>query len=273
MQGHAIACHKDTHSHHNNFFSREMVWPPTIPRGALDAAARRALALQRSTFLRMLNVERALTPVDSDDVQDARPKLPAGTESHVKKAVETAADAIITRHTEGLPQGCARAPGHLQLVALAIAAQRVLLSEARGGEYMITSALKTRSIVADALGVVAPADGTEPVAVPVMWLPNRIALGVTGGLWLPSRRRSMVERMMNNFEVDLGAAFVLEPLEPSPSRRLRQCFYRELLKREGDDAEVLSALFTALHAATWAGVPGFLFESDEETGACEFVFE
>ena len=40
-----------------------------------------------------------------------------------------------------------------------------------------------------ALGVVAAPDGTRPVAVPAMWVPNKLAMAFTGGLWLPERRR------------------------------------------------------------------------------------
>ena len=89
-------------------------------------------------------------------------------------------------------------------------------------------------------------------------------------LWLPSRRLSMLGRMMANFERDLGAAFTLEALEPAPSRRLTRCFYRDLLAREGEDD--LAPVFTALHAATWAGVPGFAFEAEAD-GQCTFLFE
>ena len=38
---------------------------------------------------------------------------------------------------------------------------------------------------------------------------------------------------------------------------------------------MLAPVFTALHEATWAGVPGFEFvwdEDDEESGRCSLVF-
>ena len=126
--------------------------------------------------------------------------------------------------------------------------------------------------MADALGVVAPPDGTEPYAVPVQWVPNKIALALTGALWLPSRRTSMVSRMMSNWEADLGEAFTLEEVGPAPSRRLTRCFYGELIAREGEDVAELAPVFTALHAATWAGVPGFSFAQAAD-GTCTFTFD
>ena len=137
------------------------------------------------------------------------------------------------------------------------AAHRSLLHEARASdEYLATSALKVRSVVADALGVVAPPDGTEPFCRPVQWVPTKIALGLTGALWIPSRRASMAARMMTNFEIDLDLDSRLSRSSWSPHGRLTRCFYRELLSLESDEeAELLGPVFTAMHAATWAGVP------------------
>ena len=252
-----------------------MVWPPRIPPGALDAIAARALAFQRRSFLKMLRFSDALRLPLEDDDDPTKPKpLPEATVSRVRSIIDTSADELIDKHLAALPEGCKRSPGHLQMVSLALAAHRSLLHEARASdEYLATSALKVRSVVADALGVVAPPDGTEPFAVPVQWVPNKIALGLTGALWIPSRRASMAARMMTNFEIDLGPGFTLEPIEPEPSRRLTRCFYRELLSLESDEeADLLGPVFTAMHAATWAGVPGFEFDA-EESGACTFRFE
>ena len=75
-------------------------------------------------------------------------------------------------------------------------------------------------------------------------------------------------------QVDLGAGFEMAPLEPSPSRRMRRCFYAAFLEREaaGDaasDARVLMPVFQAMHGATFCGVPGFAFEPDESGhGGC-----
>lgn len=246
---------------------RAMQWPPRLAKGALDNVAAKAFKFQRTAFLRLLEVDRALVPVDPEE------KLPADVDSRVKSDIEQVADNLIAKHSSSLPD-CKRAPGHLQLTALAMAAQRTLLQEARGRDadnYLTTSQLKVRSVVADALGVVAPPDGTAPVAVPVQWVPNRIALTLTGALWLPSRRQSMTERMMNNFEADLGAGFEIEALDPPPSRRLTRCFYRDVLAREGDDVQVLGPVFTALHGVVWAGVPRFEFDAEED-GTCTFRF-
>ena len=152
-----------------------------------------------------------------------------------------------------LPEDCARAPGHLQVAALAMSAQRTLLQEAKSesGDYLTASALKVRWAVADSLGVVAPPDGTEPTAVAVQYIPNSIALSLTGAMWIESRRRSMTARMMANFETDLGKGFTIEPIDelPEPSRALTKCFYHDLLKSE-ERTYRCSRLLTALHAST-----------------------
>lgn len=250
---------------------KRMKWPPPVPKGALDAVAARALALQRSTFLKMLRVDNALRLPDDAGEHGLPPKLHKHFIAQVKRAVDADASALIEKYATSFPPDCKRAPGHLQMASLAMAAQRVLYREARAGDYLATTRLSVRSVVADALGVVAPPDGTTPFAVPVQWVPNKIALGLTGALWLPARRRSMVERMMANFEADLGPAFALEKLEPSPSRRLVHCYYREITAAEGEDVAVLVDCFTAMHAAAWAGVPGFSFEADTD-GTCTFRF-
>lgn len=250
-----------------------MVWPPRIPKGALDNMARRALAFQRTHFFKQLKVERALVPLESISEEAA---IDADAIANIKAKIEAACDALTERHETSLPASCARAPGHLQIATLAIAAQRTLLHEARSNadRYMTSSGLKVRSVVADALGVVAPADGTAPKAVAVQYVPNMIALGMTGALWIESRRRSMVERMVDNFQRDLGPAFDVQELEdqPEPSFAVRRCFYASLLREEGEH-ELLAPLFTALHEPTFSGVPGFEFvANDEVSGQCSFIF-
>ena len=247
-----------------------MVWPPAIPKGYLDAAAKKALAIQRSSFLRLLDPTRVLQPVEPGA------KVPEHVIARLKEQVSREADAIINKHSSSLPEDCARAPGHLQVAALAISAQRTLLQEAKSesGDYLTASALKVRWAVADSLGVVAPPDGTEPTAVAVQYIPNSIALSLTGAMWIESRRRSMTARMMVNFETDLGKGFTIEPIDelPEPSRALTKCFYHDLLKSEGEDVLLLSPVFTALHASTWAGVPKFEFENENDCGRCRFIF-
>ena len=63
------------------------------------------------------------------------------------------------------------------------------------------------------MGVVAPPDGSACYEVGGMWLPNRISLLFSGALFWPDRRQAHLERMMRNFEADLGAGFELEPLD------------------------------------------------------------
>ena len=249
-------------------------WPyELLPKGALDKIALKAMELQRSTFLRVLQPGRILAPIDP------AAKLSEAEAARVKKVIDAEADELIAKHIGSLPEDCARAPGHLQMAALAMAAQRSLLREAKadGGEtYLTASGLKARWAVADSLGVVAAPDGTRPYAVPIQYVPNTLALAATGGYFFESRRRVMTARMMANFETDLGPAFAIEPLDglPEPSRQLTRCYYHEVLKAEGDDVVTLGAVFTALHEATWSGVPGFEFESEEGggDGRCKFIF-
>ena len=192
----------------------------------------------------------------------------------VKSTINEEAHALFAKHADALPD-CQRAPGHLQFATLAMAAQRTLLREAKEGDYLAVSGFKARYAVADAVGVVAPPDGSTAWAVNVQYVPNKIALALTGALWISSRRQSMASRMMDNFVIDLGQAFDIVPLEgaPEPSRVLTRCFYHDLLHAEGDDVALLSAVFGKLHESSWAGVPGFRFSRDEDTGSCEFVFD
>jgi hypothetical protein len=245
------------------------MWPPRFNPAVVEEAAKQALAFQRFSFFRILRVNDALVP---PELAEAGEKLSPSDVAAVKRATEEAADEIIGRHTSRLPPNCKRAPAHLQMAALALAAQRVLEDEdERRGTALIDSKLKMRSWVANACGVYAPPDGvTAPSAVPAMYIPNKIAMTLTGALWLERRRRPMLERMVANFEADLGAAFEIETIEPSPSRRLRRCFYHDLFEVEGEP--VLQPVFSAIHETTWAGVPGFRFVR-EQGGQCSFLFE
>jgi hypothetical protein len=246
-----------------------VMWPPRFNPAVVEEAAKQALAFQRFSFFRILRVNDALVP---PELAEAGEKLSPSDVAAVKRATEEAADEIIGRHTSRLPPNCKRAPAHLQMAALALAAQRVLEDEdERRGTALIDSKLKMRSWVANACGVYAPPDGvTAPSAVPAMYIPNKIAMTLTGALWLERRRRPMLERMVANFEADLGAAFEIETIEPSPSRRLRRCFYHDLFEVEGEP--VLQPVFSAIHETTWAGVPGFRFVR-EQGGQCSFLFE
>ena len=92
-----------------------------------------------------------------------------------------------------------------------------------------------RAAVANAMGVVAPPDGSACYEVGGMWLPNRLSFLFSGALlWTERRRRTLLERMMRNFEADLGAGFEIAPLDlaPSPSRRMTRCFYASFLEHE-----------------------------------------
>ena len=111
-----------------------------------------------------------------------------------------------------------------------------------------------------------------------MWLPNKLAFLFTGAAFLPERRLVIVERMMSNFEVDLGAGFTMEPIDPGPSRRMTTCFYAAFLEKEADcdaasDARVLMPVFQAMHGATFSGVPGFTFEPNASGHGGSFNFE
>ena len=198
------------------------------------------------------------------------------TEVRIKADVARAADLLFEDHAEQLPKGCSRAVAHLQMASLALAAQRTLFDAANapGGEFEPVNTLEVRSVVAGSLGVLAPADGTPPTAVPVMWIPNRLAMLFNGAFLLSGRKRVLVERMWNNFETDLGAGFAFEPLaDPLPEgaflgQRMKRCLYHEFCREEG--AHELAPIFSAMHSATFAGIPGFSFKEElaarEQTG-------
>ena len=252
-----------------------MAWLPP-PRGKLlDAAALKAAQMQRTAFLQMLGLRMGdvLHPLDPD-------RGPIGKEdvARVTRQISEEADALYAANVDALPADCNRAPVHLQMASLALASQRMLLVEAKRDEYVLCNALKVRFAVANALGVVAPPDGTEPQEVGGMWLPNKLSLLFTGALFKPERQRTIVERTMHNFEVDLGAGFEMAPLEPAPSRRMTRCFYASFLEAEAArdataEPTCLVPVFQAMHGATFCGVPGFSFEPDASGhGGC-FRFE
>ena len=252
-----------------------MAWLPP-PRGRLlDAAALKAAEMQRTAFLQMLRLRMGdvLQPLDPD-----RGPLAKEDVARVTARINDAADALYAAHLDSLPADCNRASVHLQMASLALAAQRELLQEAKRDDYVLCNALKVRAAVANALGVVAPPDGTEPEEVGGMWLPNKLSLLFTGALFVPERRHTIVERMMHNFEVDLGKGFTMVALEPAPSRRMAKCFYASFLEEEAirdptAEPRVLVPVFQAMHGATFHGVPGFSFERDESGhGGC-FWFE
>ena len=66
-----------------------MTWPPRIAQGALDGIAARAVSLQRRAFLKLLDVEKALVPLDPEH------KLDPKVVTRVKADLEIAADALI----------------------------------------------------------------------------------------------------------------------------------------------------------------------------------
>ena len=229
--------------------------------GMMRAAAQKAAEVQRSTFMRMLRVGDVIQP----SVQGG----PAADAHAVKAAISDSADALIARHESKLPEGCERAPAHLSMAACAVASQRVLLREAQSAD-----AHKVCSIVAGALGVFVRPDGSDVAAVPVMWLPNRLASVFSGAVLFRSRKLALLERLIGNYERDLGAAFELEQLDPPPSRMLRRCFYHEFCEAEeeaGGNALVLAPVFQAIHAATFSGVPGFDAQL-RDGGRVEFRF-
>mmetsp|Transcript_51144 Transcript_51144/g.169450 ORF Transcript_51144/g.169450 Transcript_51144/m.169450 type:complete len:242 (+) Transcript_51144:29-754(+) len=227
----------------------------------LQAAARKAAAVQRSSFFSLLRVKDVLVPQAT-----AAEPLSDDAVARVKEDISQSADALIEAHKPLLPENCERAPAHLQMAALALAAQRHLLHvSATTDELNLVDAAEVRWVVGGAIGVVAPPNGEEPWAVPVNYVPNRLSMVITGSVWFPGRRRKMVERMLANWRADLGEAFATAPAEPAPSCRMTKCLYTEFLHEAGDEhAEDLTPLFHALHSATFAGVTGFRASSERD---------
>ena len=255
-----------------------MAWLPRPGGKLLDAAARKAAELQRATYLHMLGLRMGdvLQPLDAEDKEAG---ATSATVKLIQERIGAEADALYQAHADQLPE-CHRAPVHLQMASIALASQRVLQDEAQRDDRTPFNALKVRTTVANALGVVAPDDGSVPYEVGAMYVPNKVSLFFTGATFIPSRRKPITVRMMENFEVDLGAGFSMEPLEPEPSRRMTKCFYASFLASEAasadaasDSALVLVPVFQAMHAATFCGIPGFDFEPDESGHGGVFRFE
>ena len=225
---------------------------------------------QRSAFFTLLRVHDFLVPSDPAVASASVDALgrPAGIGIEVAEQVKAAAaeetDALMTKHASAtfMATDCDRAEAHLQMAALALGAQRAILREAAiRPEYLHgpDDTLKARSVVAGALGVVANADGSQPYGAPVMWLPNRTAVALS---W---DKPKTIQRMVSNFQTDLGRAFEMEPLEPAPSCRMTRCLYTEFLRAEGEP--LLMPVFWALHEATFKGVPEYEFEAPDDAGA------
>ena len=163
----------------------------------LNAAARKAAEVQRTTFMSVLRATSVLKPREGGAALD---------EAALKKAITAAAAELAAEHEPMLPVDCERAPVHLQMASLAVSAQRALLRAAESGNYEPVSRHEVRTTVAGALGVFAPPDGSAPSAVPAMWMPNKIATVMTGAVFFPARKRALLERMVGNFERDLVRA-------------------------------------------------------------------
>jgi len=246
----------------------------------LRAGLKKVQEGQRSAFFTLLRTHDFLVLTDPEAAKESVDVLgrPAGNGIEVADRVKADAaeetDALIAKHVSApfLADGCARAEAHLQMAALALGAKRALLREAQKPEYGFAGEdeLKARSVVAGALGVVAPADGSVPYGAPVMWLPNRTAVALS---W---DKPKTIQRMVDNFHVDLGRAFELEAIEPAPSCRMTRCLYTDFLRAEGEP--LLMPVFWALHEATFKGVPGYEFEPPDAGGGlvegdgCTFWF-
>ena len=173
----------------------------------IRAAMQKAREGQRAAFMTILRVHDFLVPEDAAAAKLAIDALgrPAGegarTAERVKEACAAEADALIAKYLDApfMVPDCDRAAAHLQMAALAIGAQRSMLQEAASGTYLHTNddTLKARSVVAGALGVVAPESGEQPYGTPVMWLPNRAAITLS---W---DKQATLLGMVNNFEADL----------------------------------------------------------------------
>jgi len=90
----------------------------------LDAAARQAANIQRKAFLHMLGLRMGdvLQPLDPDRGPTAKEEV-----ARVFERINEATDTLCMTYADTLPAGCTRAPVHLQMVSLALAAQEVLL--------------------------------------------------------------------------------------------------------------------------------------------------
>ena len=217
----------------------------------------RANSIQWKAFFSTLRVKPLLTGA----VQSLEDRV-------VNEMIETDAEKLIQEHTPKLPDGCVRAPVHLQMASLALSAQRTL-HRLRVEQCQESNVLEVRQVVAGALGVHAPGDGADPTAVPILQISNQMNMLFAGGFFSADRRAKRLETMVQNFEKDLGLAFTLEPIEPSPSVQMKQCFYTSFLEAEGE--VILCPIFQELHKSTFAGTAGYTFKPDPEGGI--FLFE
>ena len=156
-----------------------MAWLPRPGGKLLDIAARKAAELQRATYLHMLGLRMGdvLQPLDAEDKEAG---ATSATVKHVQERIGAEADALYQAHAGSLPVNCHRAPVHLQMASIALASQRVLLREAQRDDRTPFNALTVRTTVANALGVVAPNDGSVPYEVGAMYVPNKVSLFFTG---------------------------------------------------------------------------------------------
>ena len=86
----------------------------------LQAAARKAAAVQRSSFFSLLRVKDVLVPQAT-----AAEPLSDDAVARVKEDISQSADALIEAHKPLLPPACERAPAHLQMAALPRALQSI----------------------------------------------------------------------------------------------------------------------------------------------------
>ena len=241
----------------------------------IRAAMKKAQEGQRAAFFAVLRVHDFLVPADAEEAKATLDFFgrPVGSRnevaSRIKEESAAEADALVAKYADAV-EGCDRSAAHLHMAALALGTQRCLLREAAScNRYTNTGedSLIARSVVAGALGVIAPADGSPPYSVPAMWLPNRTAVALS---W---NKPETIAGMIRNFETDLGKCFEFASLDPVPSCRMTRCLYTDVLRDEGEP--LMMPIFWSLHEATFKGVPGYEFELPEanaEMPGCSFWF-
>lgn len=101
-----------------------------IGKSMLSAAAKKASQAQRSAFFSLLRTHDFLVPVNPAASKESKNHM-----LHVKEEVKQEAESLIARYSSVIPSDCERAPVHLQMAALALSAQRVLLREGDREEY------------------------------------------------------------------------------------------------------------------------------------------
>jgi len=191
----------------------------------LQAAARKAAAVQRSSFFSLLRVKDVLVPQAT-----AAEPLSDDAVARVKEDISQSADALIEAHKPLLPPACERAPAHLQMAALALAAQRHLLHvSATTDELNLVDAAEVRWVVGGAIGVVAPPNGEEPWAVPVNYVPNRLSMVITGSVWQPHTSTNLVITLCICRRPESSPAAALRSHHPSLPHHLTVFVHRALL--------------------------------------------